>query len=108
MSIYSRRNVLTATGVLGGIGLLSACGGVKTSGGDSGSSDYPTKNIEVSVGFAPGGSTDVLTRALTDPVAQALGVSLPVVNRPGANGVLAAKELTQQEPDGYKIGTVNA
>ena len=108
MSSYSRRNVLAATGVLGGIGLLSACGGVKTSGGGSDSSDYPTKDIEVSVGFAPGGSTDVMARALTEPVAQALGVTLPVINTPGANGVLAAKDLTRQDPNGYKVGVVNA
>lgn len=108
MSVYTRRNVLAATGILGGVGILSACGGVKTSGGGSGSSDFPTKDIEVSVGFAPGGSTDVMARALTDPVGKALGVTLPVINTPGANGVLAAKDLTQEEPDGYTIGVVNA
>lgn len=108
MSSYSRRNVLAATGVLGGIGLLSACGGVKTSGGGSDSSDYPAKDIEVSVGFAPGGSTDVMARALTEPVGQALAVTLPVINTPGANGVLAAKDLTRQDPNGYKVGVVNA
>ena len=109
MSNYTRRNVLAAA-IMGGIGLLTACGGVKTSGGSGGggSSDYPKKDIETSVGFAPGGSTDVMARALTEPVGAALGITMPIVNSPGANGVLAAKELTQKEPDGYTVGVVNA
>lgn len=107
-SPFTRRNLLSLTGTVGALGLLSACGGVKTSGGDSGSGEFPAKDIEMTVGFAPGGSTDVMTRALTDPVGKALGVTLPVINTPGANGVLAAKELTQAEPDGYTVGTVNA
>ncbi len=104
----TRRRVLTVSGSLGLIGFVTGCGGVKTSDGGGGSGDFPTKDIEVSVGFAPGGSTDVMARALTDPVGQALGVSLPVINTPGANGVLAAKDLTEKDPDGYTIGVVNA
>lgn len=109
MTTANRRQILGLAGVVGGIGLLSACGGVKTgTSGGSSSGSFPTKDIEMSVGFAAGGSTDVMTRALTDPVGKSLGVTLPVINTPGANGVLAAKELSQKLADGYAIGTVNA
>jgi len=64
--------------------------------------------IEVIVGFAPGGGTDVMVRAL----AQALTAELPganfvVVNRPGAGGETAYVALQGARPDGYTLGTIN-
>lgn len=64
--------------------------------------------IEVIVGFAPGGGTDVMVRALT----QFLGAELPganfaVVNRPGAGGETAYVALQGARPDGYTLGTIN-
>ncbi|WP_188969855.1 Bug family tripartite tricarboxylate transporter substrate binding protein [Neoroseomonas lacus] len=64
--------------------------------------------IEVIVGFAPGGGTDVMVRALT----QFLGAELPgsnfvVVNRPGAGGETAYVALQTARPDGYTLGTIN-
>lgn len=87
---------------------LTACGGVKTTstGGDGG--EYPSGNIEFSVGASPGGSTDLITRALAQGMAKELGVSTPVLNKPGANGALNAKELQSAAPDGYKIAVQNA
>ncbi|MET7283157.1 tripartite tricarboxylate transporter substrate binding protein [Kribbella sp. NPDC005582] len=93
-----------ATGV---VALLAGCGGVKTTatGGDG---DYPTGNIQMTVGAAPGGSTDLITRAIAEGVGKELGVPVPVVNKPGANGALNAKELQSAKPDGYKIAVQNA
>jgi tripartite-type tricarboxylate transporter receptor subunit TctC len=65
--------------------LLSGCGGVKTTS-TGGNGDYPTGNIQMSVGASPGGSTDLITRAIAEGVGKELGVSVPVVNKPGANG----------------------
>jgi tripartite-type tricarboxylate transporter receptor subunit TctC len=64
--------------------------------------------IEVIVGFAPGGGTDVMVRALA-PFLQA---ELPranfvVANRPGAGGETAYVALQSARPDGYTIGTIN-
>lgn len=64
--------------------------------------------IEVIVGFAPGGGTDVMVRAL----AQFLSVELPganfvVVNRPGAGGETAYVALQAARPDGFTLGTIN-
>ncbi|MFC9691840.1 tripartite tricarboxylate transporter substrate binding protein [Kribbella sp. NPDC056951] len=89
------------------VALVAGCGGVKTTstGGDG---DYPTGNIQMSVGAAPGGSTDLITRAIAEGLGKELGVSVPVVNKPGANGALNAKELQSAKPDGYKIAVQNA
>ncbi|GAA3148453.1 tripartite tricarboxylate transporter substrate binding protein [Nonomuraea salmonea] len=74
-------------------------------GGDG---EYPSGNIEFSVGASAGGSSDLITRALAQGIAKELGVSAPVINKPGANGALAAKELQAAKPDGYKIAVQNA
>jgi tripartite-type tricarboxylate transporter receptor subunit TctC len=64
--------------------------------------------IEVIVGFAPGGGTDVMVRAL----GLFLGTELPganfvVLNRPGAGGETAYVALQAAKPDGYTIGAIN-
>ncbi|WP_307781276.1 Bug family tripartite tricarboxylate transporter substrate binding protein [Agilicoccus flavus] len=90
---------------------LSACGGVKTStggGGGDASATYPSGNIEMSVGASAGGSSDLISRALSTGMGKELGVSMPVINKPGANGALVAKELKGAKPDGSKIAVQNA
>ncbi|MBE9603242.1 tripartite tricarboxylate transporter substrate binding protein [Acetobacteraceae bacterium H6797] len=64
--------------------------------------------IEIVVGFAPGGGTDVMLRAL----AQALSVELPganfvINNKPGAGGETSYVTLQAARPDGYTIGSIN-
>jgi tripartite-type tricarboxylate transporter receptor subunit TctC len=89
--------------------LLAGCGGVKTtSSGGGAEGNYPTGNIQMSVGASPGGSTDLITRAIAEGLGKELGVSVPVVNKPGANGALNAKELQSAPADGYKIAVQNA
>ncbi|TWD75297.1 tripartite-type tricarboxylate transporter receptor subunit TctC [Kribbella amoyensis] len=88
--------------------LVAGCGGVKTTSSGSGEGDYPTGNIQMSVGASPGGSTDLITRAIAEGLGKELGVSVPVVNKPGANGALNAKELQAAPADGYKIAVQNA
>jgi tripartite-type tricarboxylate transporter receptor subunit TctC len=65
--------------------------------------------IEVVVGFAPGGGTDLLARKLTPLLQKRLGekVQFIVVNKPGASGEIANAYLAQAKPDGYTIGVVN-
>ncbi len=64
--------------------------------------------IEVVVGFAPGGGTDVMVRALI-PFLQAElpGSNFVVSNRPGAGGETAYVALQSARPDGFTIGTIN-
>ncbi|ADH67920.1 ABC transporter substrate-binding protein [Nocardiopsis dassonvillei] len=86
---------------------LAACGG-NLSGGGSAGGEFPRGPITVMVGQDPGGSTDLIARALADGAQEGLGVALPVVNTPGANGALAANELASQEPDGQNLLVINA
>jgi tripartite-type tricarboxylate transporter receptor subunit TctC len=51
--------------------------------------------------FAPGGGTDVLARALSDKLAESLGVSVVIDNRPGAGGTLGTAVVARATPDGY-------
>ncbi|GAA3699455.1 tripartite tricarboxylate transporter substrate binding protein [Nonomuraea antimicrobica] len=102
-----RRVLLGVAGAAAAIA-LTACGGVKTTSSGGGDGDYPSGNIEFSVGASAGGSTDLITRALAQGMGKQLGVSAPVLNKPGANGALNAKELQSAKPDGYKIAVQNA
>jgi tripartite-type tricarboxylate transporter receptor subunit TctC len=69
-------------------------------------SDAP---INVTVGFAPGGATDVMVRMLAPFIAKHLGdkASLVVLNRPGASGELAINTVMRAKPDGYSLVIVN-
>ncbi|NGM21586.1 tripartite tricarboxylate transporter substrate binding protein [Roseomonas stagni] len=64
--------------------------------------------IEVIVGFAPGGGTDVMVRAMAQFLATELpGANFVVSNRPGAGGETAYVALQGARPDGYTLGTIN-
>lgn len=67
------------------------------------------KPIEVVVGFAPGGGTDLLARKLFPFVQKRLGgkAQFVVMNKPGASGELASGYVAKAEPDGYTLGIVN-
>ena len=75
-------------------------------GGPAAAADFPTKPINMIVGFGAGGGTDALIRALAEPMAESLGQPVIVQNKPGAGGGLAAMTIKSAEPDGYTlIGT---
>ncbi|WP_052389095.1 tripartite tricarboxylate transporter substrate binding protein [Belnapia moabensis] len=64
--------------------------------------------IEVIVGFAPGGGTDVMVRALGLFLgAEIPGANFVVLNRPGAGGETAYVALQSAKPDGHTIGAIN-
>ena len=62
-----------------------------------------TRPIRVLVGFPPGGSTDVVTRLLTDRMRESLGRPVIVENRPGNGGQVAAIQLKNAAPDGTTV-----
>ena len=65
--------------------------------------DYPTKPIEVIVGYPPGGGTDMIARAVADVAHKYVGQPLVVVNKPGATGTIAAQSVASAKPDGYML-----
>ncbi len=72
--------------------------------GATAQADFPVKPITMIVGYAAGGTTDVLARALAHEASKALGQQIIVVNRTGASGTIAAAAVASSEPDGYTIG----
>ncbi|MDB5415183.1 MAG: tripartite tricarboxylate transporter substrate binding protein [Rubritepida sp.] len=65
--------------------------------------DYPDRPIRLIVGYAPGGSTDIVARLMADRMGARLGQTMLVENRGGAGGVAAAMIVLQQEADGYTL-----
>ncbi|BBY27338.1 tripartite tricarboxylate transporter substrate binding protein [Mycolicibacterium sediminis] len=88
--------------------VLTGCGGVQTSTGGSSGGDYPSGTVEMYVGASAGGSSDLISRAVSKGLSDDLGASFPVINREGANGALAAAEVANAAPDGAKIAIQNA
>jgi tripartite-type tricarboxylate transporter receptor subunit TctC len=70
--------------------------------------NWPTKPIEVIVGFAPGGGTDLIGRAISSALEKQLGVPVKVVNKAGGGGVVGFDLLRNAPPDGYTLGIITA
>jgi tripartite-type tricarboxylate transporter receptor subunit TctC len=66
-------------------------------------SSYPDRPIRLVVAFVAGGATDTLARQISNDLKEALGQSVVVENRPGANGYLAWNHVATSEPDGYTL-----
>jgi tripartite-type tricarboxylate transporter receptor subunit TctC len=65
--------------------------------------EYPSRQIHLFVGFAPGGGVDIVARQLAERLSEQLGQRIVVENRPGAGGNIASEAVARAEPDGYSL-----
>jgi len=65
--------------------------------------DYPNKPVRLVVGFAAGGISDVLGRAIAIPLSRQLGQQVIVENKPGAGTTIAGDFTVRSAPDGYTL-----
>lgn len=86
------------------LAVLALAGGIATAfAAAPAMAAYPDKPVRVIVPFAPGGSTDIVARIVTQEMSQILGQSFVVENKGGAGGAIGAQEAARAKPDGYTL-----
>ena len=92
-----RISALLAAAIAAGVALVVAPGAAIAQ------SNYPNKPIRLIVGFAPGGSTDIVARIVAQRLTERLGQTVIVDNRAGAGGTIGADATAKAAPDGYTL-----
>src|SRR4051794_8315944 len=82
------------------LGLLAA------SVGSVHAQEFPSRQLTIVVGVAPGGITDTTTRIYADIVSKSIGQNIVIENRPVAGGAVAAAAVQNATPDGYTLLSV--
>jgi len=65
---------------------------------------YPNKPVRLIVPFAPGGTTDIVARIVSEKMGASLGQQVIVENKAGGGGSIGALEMIKSPPDGYVLG----
>jgi tripartite-type tricarboxylate transporter receptor subunit TctC len=69
----------------------------------SAAAQYPSKPIRLVVPFPPSGAADLAARVVVQPLSQALGQSIVIDNKAGADGAIAGTDVQRSAPDGYTL-----
>ena len=88
----------TARALLASAALAGACTLAPTA-----AADYPDRPVKVIVAFSPGGTTDTLTRSVTNTLTQKLGQPFVVENKPGAGGNIGPEYVVRAAADGHTL-----
>jgi tripartite-type tricarboxylate transporter receptor subunit TctC len=70
--------------------------------------EYPGQPVKMVVGYAPGGTTDVIARIIGQELSERLGKAVIVENRPGASGIIGAGVVAKARPDGQTLLMVSS
>src|SRR6185295_4620416 len=70
--------------------------------------EYPAKPIRFIVPFPPGGSSDLIARAIAPRLSERMGQPVLIENRAGAGGMIGVEMVAKAPPDGYIIGLAAA
>lgn len=92
-----QRRYLFSLSTLSALALIAGTGSVWAQA-------YPSKVVKLQVPFAPGGTTDIVARVISEPLGKALGQTVIVENKAGGGGVVGAAETARATPDGYSLG----
>lgn len=69
--------------------------------------DYPTREIEMIIPWAPGGGSDIEGRLVTEHAQNNIDTSFVVINLPGVGGTVGLEELEEKEANGYQLGQIH-
>ncbi len=83
--------------------LASSAAAIATAGLPAHAQNFPNKPLKIIVPYPPGGSSDIIARAISQPLSDSLGQPVIVENRPGANGNLGADLVAKSAPDGHTV-----
>jgi tripartite-type tricarboxylate transporter receptor subunit TctC len=64
---------------------------------------YPSKPVRIVVGYSAGGGNDIIVRVMQPKLQEALGQTVVVENKPGAQSIIAAELVAKSPPDGYTL-----
>jgi tripartite-type tricarboxylate transporter receptor subunit TctC len=97
--VITRRTALASLAAAGAAALSSA----QAAPAASGKVDFGGKPLKIIVPFTAGGSSDIIARAISAPLGEALGTSVIVENKVGANGNIGADFVAKSAPDGTTL-----
>ena len=80
------------------IAALAACAATNAT-----AQSFPTRNVQMVVPYAAGGSIDIMSRTVAAKLTEIWGRNVVVDNRPGASGMIGTEQVTRAEPDGYVL-----
>lgn len=94
------KNIATAGAAFGAALAFGACSVLAEE-------SYPSKPVELVVGFGPGGPSGIAARFMQKRFEAVTGQELVIINKPGAGGAKAWSQINQDAPDGYHLTLLN-